>query len=176
MTSQHKVIETDRPAQGQYTSAQNAESELNASIIRANISESFEEYLEVFDAFYADNVEVTDETSDQVISGKSKVRSLLLYFLVPLHVMAEVGGLSISVEEMTIPGDVANETYSAWTLHLRAPSGSTCTLSWFAHRKWAGSRVVYERHYDHHQRGGPLTFDDFTFNTVESASGFRWVS
>jgi len=92
MTSQHKVIETDRPAQGQYTSAQNAESELNASIIRANISESFEEYLEVFDAFYADNVEVTDETSDQVISGKSKVRSLLLDFLVPLHVMAEVGG------------------------------------------------------------------------------------
>jgi hypothetical protein len=155
---------------GRYTSAQNAERALNAAIIRANISESFEEYLDLFDAFYADNVEVTDETSDQTISGKSKVRSLLLNFLVPLHVMAEVGGLSISVEEMTIPGDVAGETHSAWTLHLTAPSGSTCTLSWSVHRKWAGSRVVYERHYDHDQRGGPLRFDDFTFNTVASAS------
>ena len=74
--------------------------------------------------------------------------------------MAEVGGLSISIRETPIPGDVADETQSAWTLKLVGVSGATCTLSWCTLPKWNGSGVAYERHYDQQQSGGPLTFDD----------------
>ena len=109
------------------------------------------------------------------IRGQSKVRSLLLNLLLPLQVMAEVGGLSVSIHETAIPGDTANETHSAWTLQLKAPSGSSSTLSWYVVRRWIGSHVVYERHYDHHQSGA-LTFDDFNFNAAGPWSGFRWVS
>ena len=108
--------------------------------------------------------------------GKAKVRSLLFNFLVPLHVMAEVGGLSISLRETAIPGDIASETHSAWTLDLIGVSGATCTLRWYTLRKWNGSRVVYERHYDHQQIGAPLTFDDLSFNASNSAGGLRQPS
>ena len=153
--------------------SQTGERILNAAIVQAEISESFEEYLEIFDAFYADDVEVSSETEKEPIRGKSRVRSLLFNFLVPLHVMAEVGGLSTSIRVTAIPGDAPEETHSAWTLHLVGVSGATCTLSWCTLRKWNGSRVVYERHYDHQQSGGPLTLDDLGFNAAKPAAGFR---
>src|SRR5262249_27723958 len=141
MNNEHN---TDHDNQGPYISPQNGERELNAAIIQADISESFEVYLEIFDAFYADNVEVRDETSEEPIRSKSRVRSLLFDFLVPLHVMSEVGGLSISIHETSISGDIAGETHSAWTMRLKAPSGSACPLSWYVVRRWNGSHVVYE--------------------------------
>src|SRR6266550_1185512 len=150
MTKEQSFVFADHIDRDPFTSSRTQERALNAAIIQANISESFEEYLEIFDAFYADDVEVRDETREEPIRGKSKVRSLLLNLLLPLHVMAEVGGLSVSIHETSIPGDTANETHSAWTLQLKAPSGSSSTLSWYVVRRWNESHVVYERHYDHH--------------------------
>ena len=68
-----------------------------------------------------------------------------------------------------IPGDVADQTYSEWTLELVGVSGTACTLSWRALRKWNGSQVVYEHHYDQQQIGGPLTLDDLSFNAAKPA-------
>src|SRR5258705_13484727 len=116
MTNQHIFVSTDHCDRDLYTSSQTAEHVLNSAIVRAEISESFEEYLEIFEAFYADDIEVSSETAEEPIRGKDRVRSLLATFLVPLHVMAEVGGLSISIRQTAIPGDVAGETHSAWTL------------------------------------------------------------
>ena len=146
---------------------------LNTAITQAKISESFEEYLEIFDKFYADEVEVSSETQQEPIRGKARVGSLLLNFLVPLHVMAEVGGLAISIKETTIPGDAANEIHSDWTLNIVGVSGKTCTLNWRALRKWNGSRVVYEHHYDLQRTGEPLTFDDLGFDMIESVAEFQ---
>ena len=174
MTNQHSVVSSDRFDRDLYTSSKTAERVLNAAIVQAEVTESFEEYLEIFDAFYADDVEVSSDT--ETILGKAKIRSLLFNFLVPLHVMAEVGGLSISIRETAIPGDTASETHSAWTLDLIGVSGATCTLRWYTLRKWNGSRVVYERHYDHQQIGAPLTFDDLSFNASNSAGGLRQPS
>ena len=130
MTNQHSFVSSDRFDHDLYTSSKTAERVLNAAIVRAEITEGFEEYLETFDAFYGDHVEVSSETETAPIRGKAKVRSLLFNFLVPLHVMAEVGGLSISIRETAIPGDTVSETHSAWTLDLIGVSGATCTLRW----------------------------------------------
>lgn len=167
MTDQHRFVSADHCDCDRYTSSHAVESALNAAIVQAEISASFEQYLEIFDAFYAEDVEVSSEAHEEPIRGKAGVRSLLFTFLVPLHVMAEVGGVSISIRETAIPGDVAGETHSAWTLDLVGVSGRTCTLSWRALRKWNGSRIVYEYHYDLQQRGEPLTLDDLSFNAAE---------
>ena len=151
-----------------YASSRIQERALNSAIVQAEISESFEEYLEIFEAFYADDIEVSSETVKEPIRGKGRVRSILANFLVPLHVMAEVGGLSISIRQTAIAGDVADETHSAWTLDLVGVSGKTCTVTWRALRKWNGSRVVYEHHYDEQQNGGPLTTDDLSFNGAKA--------
>jgi hypothetical protein len=76
---------------------------LNAAILGAEIAESYEEFLEIFETFYADDVEVSSEHSRETICGKARVRPFLLNFLVPLHVMAEVAGLSISVQQTAVP-------------------------------------------------------------------------
>src|SRR5215467_16288160 len=153
------------------TSSQIREYALNAAIVQANISESFEEYLGIFDAFYADDIEVSSETHEEVIRGKARVRALLCDFLIPLHVMAEIGGLQVSIRQIALPGDTAGETHSAWTLDLVGVFGRTCTLSWRALRKWNGSQVVYEHHYEHQQSGGPLTLNDLSFNAAKPALG-----
>ncbi len=146
-----------------YASSHAGERALNRAIVTAEISRSFEEYLEIFDRFYAEDIEVSSATSTEQIRGKARVSSLFCNFLVPLHIMAEIGGVSISIRQITMPGDAADETHSAWTLDLVGASGRSCTLSWHTLRRWKDSLVVYEHHYDEQQSGGPLTEDDLRF-------------
>jgi hypothetical protein len=141
---------------------------LNAAIANADISRSFEQYLEIFDAFYAEDITANSDRQEEPIRRKAKVRGLVFNFLVPLHVLAEVGGLKITVRATPFSGDDLNETHSVWTLDLTGQFGAKCTLSWSVLRRWNGSRVVYERHYDHHQAGRPLIFEDFRFAGSEA--------
>jgi hypothetical protein len=107
-----------------------------------------------------------------MIRGKAKVRPFLLNVLVSLHVVAEIGGLSISVQETAIPGDTASETHSAWSIDFTGVGGRRCTLKWYAIRRWNASRVVYEHHYDLQQIGGPLTMDALNLGSGLSRVGF----
>jgi hypothetical protein len=173
MSSQRSFVSADQFHHDPYTQSRNAERTLNIAIIQADISRSYEEYLEIFDRFYADDIEGSSETMKEPLRGKERVRSLLFSFLAPLHAMAEVGGVSISIRETAIPGDVIDETHSAWTLELVGVSGKICTVSWRSFRKWHESRVVLEHHYDHQQSGRPLSQDDLRFDATEAAIGFR---
>ena len=151
-----------------YASSDAGERALNKAIVTAEISRSFEEYLEIFERFYAEDIEVSSATSTEHIRGKARVSSLLYNFLIPLHIMAEIGGVSISIRQITMPGDAAGETHSAWTLDLVGATGRRCTLSWRTLRKWKDSLVVYEHHYDEQQSGGPLTEDDLSFDDAQN--------
>ena len=160
MSAQHHFAAGDQGDRDLYA----RERVLNSAIIAADISRGWEEYLEIVDAFYADDVEVTAAPETGPIRGKERIRALLFNFLAPLHVMVEIGGLAIQIRESPIHGDAPNETHSAWSMSLIGVSGRRCTLSWCTLRRWADSRVVYERHYDHQQSGGPLTGDDLSQN------------
>jgi len=154
-----------------YAQSRIVERTLNTAIVHADISRGYEEYFDILDKYYSDDVEGTSETLGEPVRGKEKVRSLLSGFLVPLHVMAEVGGVSISIREAAIPGDVIDEAHSAWTLELVGASGRVCTMNWRILRKWKGSRVVLEHHYDHQQNGEPLTHADLGFGAPGPAIG-----
>ena len=143
-----------------FASSHARERALNRAIVTAEIGRSYEEYLEIFDRFYAEDIEVSSATSTGQIRGKARVSSLLYDFLVPLHVMTEIGGLSVSIRQITMPGDAADETHSAWTLDLVGSTGRSCTARWRTLRKWKDSLVLYEHHYDEQQSGGPLTEED----------------
>jgi len=148
-----------------YKSLHAAELSLNAAILRAEIDRSYEEFLDICETFYADGVQVSREDLREMIRGKAKVRPFLLNVLLPLHVMAEIGGLSKSVQHTAVPGDAANETHSAWRIDFTAVGGRRCTLKWFATRRWNASRVVYEHHYALRQIGGPLTMDELNLGS-----------
>ena len=173
MSDERSFISADHSQADRYTQSRTAERTLNAAIVHADITRSYEQYLEIFDAFYADDVEGSSESTKEPIRGKAGVRSLIFGFLVPLHAMAEVGGVSISVRQTSIPGDVVDETHSARTLELVGATGKVCTMNWRTFRKWNDSRVVLEHHYDHQQSGEPLSEGDLRSNVLEAPTGFH---
>jgi hypothetical protein len=176
MSDRRSFASVDQFYRDPYTQSRIAESILNASIVYADIARSYEEYLELFDQFYDDDIEGSSETMKEPLRGKERVRALLFSFLAPLHAMAEVGGVSISLRETAIPGDAVDEIHSAWTLELVGVSGKVCTVNWRILRKWNESRVVLEHHYDYQQSGEPLTDGDLRFDTPESAKGVSQAS
>src|SRR5260370_3716957 len=116
MIDENDVVAVSRFNGDAYKSSQAAERTLNAAILRAEIARSYEEFLEIFETFYADEVEVSSEDSREAIHGKERVRTLLFNFLIPLHVMAEIGRLLVSIRQTAISGELAVETHSARTL------------------------------------------------------------
>jgi hypothetical protein len=52
-------------------------------MVQTEISESYEEYLDIVDAFYGDDVAVTSDTLQDPIRGKAKVRALVAVFSCP---------------------------------------------------------------------------------------------
>jgi hypothetical protein len=137
-------------------SAARAERELNSAIVSADISASHEEFLAIVDRFYADDVELRSDSSAEPLIGRARLKSLLADFLVPVHVMAEIGGLSVSVSERLIVGDSLDEQHSQWSVELVGVTGRVVRVSWSVRRRWRQSRVVGEYHYDHHQEGEAL--------------------
>jgi hypothetical protein len=176
MIDQPNLITVDRFNGDAYSSSQAAELALNGAILRAEIGRSYEAFLGIFDRFYADDVEVSSEESRETIRGKERILSFLLNFLAPLHVMVEVAGLSVSVQQTVVPRDTANETHSAWRLDVVGVSGKRCTMKWYAIRRWKGARVIYEHHYDHQQIGGPLTLEDLNSDLGQSDIEFQLPS
>jgi hypothetical protein len=176
MTDENNLVTVGQFDGNAYESSQAAESTLNAAILRAEIARSYEEFLDIFDKFYAGDVEVSSEDSLEIIRGKERVRRFLLNFLMPLHVMAEVAGLSMSVHLTAVPRDTANETHSEWRIDFTGVGGRRCSLKWYAIRRWTASRVVYEHHYGHEQIDGPLTQDDLNLNWGRSEVGFQSLS
>lgn len=160
------IIEADNTGNSSELSRTASASErvLNGAILAAEIDRSYEEYLEIFDHFYADEIEVSLEGLPEAVQGKDAVRSALARFLAPLHVFAEIGGLGVSIQCSPVKGDLPYETHSAWVVELRGVTGTTCTLTWCSRRTWREGRVVSEHHYDYGQVGGPLTFSDLSLS------------
>ncbi|HYR86355.1 MAG TPA: hypothetical protein VE422_19860 [Terriglobia bacterium] len=67
MIDQHRSIYADHFGDDLYTRSRTRDRVLNAAIVNADISRSFEEYLEILDAFYADEIEITDEAREESI-------------------------------------------------------------------------------------------------------------
>ena len=160
MSDQDRVLIGERIDLDARSDHRAAEQRLNNAITHAQVSETLEEYLKIFDDFYSEDVEVSAEGQAEPLRGKSRVGSLLLNFLIPLHVLAEIAHLTVSIRQMAIPADVDDETNSFWKLDLVGTSGRTCTLNWRTFRKWRGPRVVREHHYEIERTGDPLTFED----------------
>src|SRR5260370_14262351 len=103
MMDEHNLVAVSRFDGDAYESSQAAELTLNTAILRAEIARSYEEFLEIFERFYADDVEASSENSRETIRGKAVARPFLFKFLLPLHLMAEGPGLSHSVPPTACP-------------------------------------------------------------------------
>jgi hypothetical protein len=140
-----------------YQDASTSERALNAALIQADISQGWEAYLAICDRFYAEDVEVASDSHPETLVGKARLRSVVGNLLVPLHVMAELGGLSVSLKYVPIPNDQMEELHSEWTLDLIGTAGRRVILTWSSARRWENGQVIYERRYGQNHMGEPLT-------------------
>ena len=168
MTNSHSNTVLD--ARSSAESAARADRELNVAIVSADISASYEEFLAIVDQFYADDVELRSDSSPEPLIGRERLKSRLFGLVVPLHVLAEIGELSVSVSARPIAGDSLDEQHSQWSVELVGVTGRAVRVSWSVRRRWKQSRVVSEYHYDHQQDGEALELSDLripTFNGIE---------
>jgi len=152
-----------RESCGTNQTAAASEKALTGAILAADIAQDYEEYLAIFDRFYSDDIEGTTDTMQDPVAGKAALRARLAGFLMPLHVFAENGGVSVSLKHSPINGDRTDETHGLWTLELLGATGARCSVTWCSRRRWRAGRIVAEHHYDHRQIGGPLTLSDLHF-------------
>jgi hypothetical protein len=137
------------------------ESALNAALVAADIGRGYEEYLALIDSLYAEDVEATSVPDDRMIIGRNQLRHAMMEWLVPIHVLAEIGGLSVSLHRVAeIRSDVPTTKYTTWALELRGVTGVGCTVTWECARTWKDGRVVAEHHDNHQRIGEPLGVTD----------------
>ena len=134
-----------------------AELDLNNALVNADISNGYEEYLALFEHFYDENVEVASDSNPDPLVGKARVLPIIFNFLMPLHVMAEIGGLSVRLRYTPLFSDKREEQHADWSLDLVGATGRSVMVSWSSARRWKDARVIYERHSDHRQFGEALT-------------------
>jgi hypothetical protein len=138
MIAEHNlIIPFSRSAGDAYKSSQAAELSLNAAILSAEIARSYQDFLDIFKTFYADDVEVSREGLRKMIRGKARIRPFLLNVLVPLRVMAEFAGLSVSVQQIGEPltvDDLNLGSGRSWPVSI-APLRARGLLEEQTHRK-----------------------------------------
>jgi len=131
--------------------------------VSADISNGYEEHLALFDHFYDENVEVASDSNPDPLVGKARVLPIILNFLMPFHVLAEIGGISVRLSYAPLFGDKGEEQHAEWSLDLVSAAGRSVMVSWSSARRWKDARVIYERHSDHQQFGEALTLIDLAF-------------
>jgi len=137
------------------------EAMLIASLLAVDISRGYEECLAILDSFYADDVEVAIEGLEKPVAGKGQLRNVVMRWLLPFHVMAEIGGLGVTIRLTEEAGtDVIGTKHSTWVLELSGITGSRCSLRWSRVRTWRGTKVVSEYHYNYQRTGAPLGIHD----------------
>jgi len=124
------------------------EHSLNEALVEADISCGYERFLSIFDRFYCDDIAVWSEAQPALLRGKEQVRPLLLKFLVPLQLSAELGGLSVSCQYFEVTGTASDERQTNWIVTVEDALKRSSVLTWTSVRGWRGVQVMYERHFD----------------------------
>jgi hypothetical protein len=107
-----------------------AELDLNNALVNADISNGYEEYFALFDHFYDENVEVASDSNPDPLVGRAGVLPVVFNFLMLLHVMAEIGGLSVRLRYTPLFSDRPEEQHAEWSLDLVGATGRSVMVSW----------------------------------------------
>jgi hypothetical protein len=157
-----------------FSKAAEAELNLNNALVNANISDGYEQYLALFDRFCDESIEAASAGNPDPLVGKSRVVPIVWGFLMPLHVMAEIGGLAVRLRYTPLFRDMREELYAEWFLRLVGATGRSVMVSWSSARRWKAAHVIYERHSDHQQFGEALTMVDL--NVRHGRAGAKpWI-
>lgn len=133
---------------------------LNDAILQSNISFDFLPFIELCHHHYADEVDLVLDQGPRRTIARDSLEGMLMDFLLPIHLIAEMGGVQVSVNACQIPSDSSDEQRSSWFVELLAKNGTRHTISWKTMRTWIGGKVVAEQLYDQSHEGPAIQFSD----------------
>ena len=72
--------------------------ELNDAILNCDISFDFVPFIELCHRYYADEIDWSIDESPRRIIARDKLQRKQMDFLLPIHLVAEMGGVQVNVE------------------------------------------------------------------------------
>src|SRR5260370_19167298 len=103
---------------------------LNEAILSTDISFDFLPFIELCHRHYADEVDLGFGEGPRRTVAKDTLQGMLMDFLFPIHLIAEMGGVEVTVEAQHITSDTPDEQHSSWSVGLLAKNGPRHVTSW----------------------------------------------
>src|SRR5258708_21642181 len=93
---------------------------LNEAILSNDISFDFLPFIDLCHRHYADEVDLSSGEGPRRTVGKGTLQGMLMDFLFPIHLIAEMGGVEVTVEAQHITSDTPDQQHSSWSVELLA--------------------------------------------------------
>jgi hypothetical protein len=100
---------------------------LNEAILSNDISFDFLPFIDLCNRHYADEVDLSFGEGPRRTVAKDTLQGMLMDFLFPIHLIAEMGGVKVRVEAQHITSDTPDQQHTSWSVELLAKDG-TATL------------------------------------------------
>ncbi len=141
---------------------------LNEAILSNNISFDFLPFIELCHRHYADEVDLSFGEGPRRTVGRDTLQGMLMDFLFPIHLSAEMGGVEGTVEAQHITSDTPDQQHSSWSVELLAKNGTRHVVSWKTMRIWVAGKVVAEHLYDQSHEGPSIRYSDLELKRFDA--------
>jgi len=133
---------------------------LNDAILSNDIGLDFLPFIELCHRHYADEVDLTFEGGPRRTVARDMLQGMLMNFLLPIHLISEMGGVEVTIEAQRITSDTPDQQHSSWSVEFLSMNGTRHVMSWKTVRIWVADRVVAEHLYDQSHEGPAIQYSD----------------
>lgn len=153
---------------GDYEIPRVQDKELNDAILNCDISFDFLPFIELCHRHYADEIDWSVDESPRRTIARDELQGMLMDVLLPIHLVAEMGGVQVNVEACEIASDTPDLQHSSWSVEFLAKNGTRHAISWKTMRTWIAGKVVAEHLYDQCHEGPVIQYSDLELRRFDS--------
>jgi hypothetical protein len=141
---------------------------LNEAILSNDISFDFLPFIGLCHRYYADEVDLSFGEAPRRTVAKDTLQRMLMDFLFPIHLIAEMGGMEVTVEAQHITSDKPDQQHTSWSVELLAKNGTRHVMSWKTMRIWVAGKVIAEHLYDQSDKGPAIQYSDLELKRFDA--------
>jgi hypothetical protein len=136
--------------------------------LSSDISFDFLPFVELCHRHYADEVDLTFGEGPRRTVAKDVLQAMLMDFLLPIHLISEMGGVEVTVKAQPITSVTPDQRHSCWSVELLAKNGTRPVMSWKTMRIWVAGKVVAEHLYEQSHEGPAIQYSDLELKRFDA--------
>jgi hypothetical protein len=141
---------------------------LNDAILSNDIRFDCLPFIELCHRHYADEVDLTFGVGPRRTVTRDTLQGMLMNFLLPIHLVSEIGGVEVTVEVQHITSVTPDQQHSFWSVEFLSKNGARHVMSWKTMRIWIADKVVAEHHYDQSHEGRAIVYSDLELKRFDA--------